>query len=164
MEFNLRKIAPEWAIHCFRILKNMPELNKEIRFIKKKIQLFSSTYVQNKYTSLADILVTSHVLEKGITMPKRHLGFGYDRVRDIIKNLNRIIKRWGADYVEVQAALLDLKQYLEIHREVNFDLPEDIKKGIETLMAKITVEDENCFSTTKEDYFKPTSNFFRICQ
>lgn len=162
MEFNLRKIAPEWAIHCFRILKNMPELNKEIRFIKNKIQLFSSTYVQNKYTSLADILVTSHVLEKGITMPKRHLGFGYDRVRDIIKNLNRIIKRWGADHVEVQAALIDLKQYLDIHNDANFELPSDIRKSIEKLVKKITIDDDNCFVITKEEYFKQTSNFFEF--
>lgn len=162
MEFNLRKIAPEWAIHCFRILKNMPELNKEIRFIKNKIQQFSSTYVQNKHTSLAGLLVTSHVLEKGLTMPKMRLGFGYDRVRDIIKRLNVIIKKCDANYVEVQAALMDLKQYLDVHRVANFELPDDIRKGIENLVNKITIDDENCFAISKEDYFKPTSNFFEF--
>ena len=162
MKDIINTYIPEWLKHYYRIIKNLPELNKELRFVKNKIQQFSSTYVLNKQTSLADMLVTSHVLEKGITMPERRMGFGYDRVRDIIKRCNLIIKKWGANHVEVQAALIDLKQYLDIHRDANFDLPDDIRNKIEELVTKITIDDENCFSITKEEYFKPSSDFYEF--
>ena len=162
MKNYLKILLPDYVVHWLRIQKYVPKLNKEIRYIKKKILLNSSTYVHNKQTSLAGLLVTSHVLEKGITMPERRLGFGFERVRAIIRRCNSIIRQWGADYVEVQAALIDLKQYLDIHREANYELPDEIRKGIEKLVTKIAIEDENCFAITKEEYFKPTTDFFEF--
>ena len=162
MKKFLKMLLPNFIIRWYIMRKNLSALNKEIKFTINRILLSSSTFVQNKKTLLASLFIISHVLEKGITMPERRLGFGYDRVRDIIKRCNLIIKRWGVDYVEVQAALLDLKQYLNIHNEANFELPTDIRKGIEKLVKKITIDDDNCFAITKEEYFKPTSDFFEF--
>ena len=152
-------ILPGWAKRWYRILKNMPELNKEIRFMKNKILHYSSTYIHNRQTALANLLVISHVLEKGITMPERRMGFGYERVRNIINKCNAIISQWGTDYVELQAALSDLKQYYDIHKAANFQLPQDIIDGIEKLTPQLTISDANCYVTTKADFFKSYTDF-----
>lgn len=162
MKSVIKKIMPDSFVQWLRYRKAMPALNRDISYIKGKILLFSNTFVQNKKTSLASLLVVGHVLEKGITMPGRRLGFGYERVRSIISRCNVIIRKWGAEHIEIQAALADLKQYLDIHSKANYELPNDIKDGIEKLITNIIVEDENCYTTTKEAYFKATSDFLEF--
>lgn len=152
-------ILPKTFVQWLRCQKAMHALNKDIIYMKRKIKLFSSTFIQDKRASLASLLVVSHVLEKGITMPNRRMGFGFENVRFIISLCDMIIQKWGADYIEVQAALADLKQYLDIHREANYELPEDIKEDITRLTSKMNVKDDNCYTSTKEVYFAPTSNF-----
>ena len=78
MKKYLKIIIPNCILRWYKIRKNLPELNQEIKFIKNKIILFSNTFVRNKQSLLASLLVVSHVLEKGITMPERRLGFGYE--------------------------------------------------------------------------------------
>ena len=46
---------------------------------------YSSTTYSDERGDLAKLIINSHVLEKGITMPGRRLGFGYERVRTIIE-------------------------------------------------------------------------------
>ncbi len=156
---SIRKILPSWLKRWLRKQKELPALNKEMNYMKGKILQFSFTYIQNKTTSLANLLVVCHVLEKGITMPDRRMGFGYNRVRDIISSCNDIISKWGSEFVEVQAALSDLKQYYDVHRDANFQLPDDITDGIEKLIPHLSINDENCYIATKADFFKPYTDF-----
>ena len=74
------------------------------------------------------------MLEKGLTMPNRRLGFGQQRVRNIIKYVNEYIREYDANPVQVQATLNDLAEYLSIHKDALYNLPEDIVSGIENLM------------------------------
>ena len=156
---SIKELLPKWLKQWLKIQINRPALNKEIKYIKRKIVKFSSTYIRTKNTSLADLLILSHVLEKGITMPERRNGFGYERVRTIIVLCNNIISQWGAEYVEVQAALSDLKQYYDMHKDANFQLPDDIVDGIEKLIPQLKNNDENCFVATKSDYLKQYTDF-----
>ena len=48
-------------------------------------QLRRSRLIKTKESELAVLLVDSHVLEKGLTMPNRRLGFGQQRVRNLVK-------------------------------------------------------------------------------
>lgn len=50
-------------------------------------QLRRSRLIKTKESELAVLLVDSHVLEKGLTMPNRRLGFGQQRVRNLVKSL-----------------------------------------------------------------------------
>lgn len=156
---NIKDKLPSWLKQWLKKQINRPALNREIKYMKREILKFSNTYIHNKKTSLGHLLVASHVLEKGITMPERRMGFGYERVRNIICSCNSIITKWGSESVEVQAALSDLKQYYEIHRNLNFQLPDDIIDGIEKLIPQLTINYENCFVSTKADYLKPYTNF-----
>lgn len=140
-------------------MKYKKELVNEDRYQNGKLLRFSSTFSRDKNSMLATLTIVSHVLEKGITMPNRRYGFGYERVRDIIERCDIVIKQYGNRDVELQAALADLNQYLQIHKEAGFSLPEDISEGIIKLLPSLKVNDENCYMTTKEDYFKQTNNF-----
>lgn len=160
----MKRLVPKKLIMWIRRQKALPDLNKELSYIKKRVLHFSGTFNQCKNSSLASLLVVSHVLEKGITMPERHLGFGVERVRDIIKRCNDVIDKWGSDSIELQAALADLKQYYDIHVEEGYKLPKDISEGINKLLPNLTINDSNCFSTTNNQYFGPTTDFFEFAE
>lgn len=159
MKKILKKIIPAKVIEWLRRLKYLPEICREAKYIRKKVLRFSMTFNKDRNSCLAGLMIRSHVLEKGITMPERRLGFGYARVRGIIKRARKCVKLFGADSVFVQAAIADLKQYQGIHKEADFQLPEDIVSGIDSLLPLLAVEGENCFMTTREEFFKPCPDF-----
>ena len=159
MKMLLKKIVPQNWLQWLNRTRTNRKLNRVNRYNNRRILFFSSTYAKDKNAALAKLMVESHTLEKGITMPGRRLGFGRDRVISIISNIRLIINRWGADSVEVQSALANLKQYLEIHEKAQYNLPETIKTGIITMLPYLTMNDDNCFVANKDDYFQKTDNF-----
>ena len=164
MKQYFRKLIPQSLYDWMKRMKYQKEVNRENRYQNEKLLHFSSIFSENRNTALATLTIVSHVLEKGITMPNRRLGFGYERVRDIIERCSGIITRYGADFVELQSALADLKQYLDIHLDAEFELPKDIVEGIEKLSPYLKINDGNCFTTTREDFFKQTNDFAEFAQ
>lgn len=125
---------------------------------------FCNTFNNDREASLTSLLIKSHVLEKGITMPERRLGFGYDRIRELICNCETAIQRFGTDSMELQSSLVDLKQYRDIHVEKGFQLPDDIETGINKLVTYLKIADENCYRIKKTDFFKETSDYKQFAE
>lgn len=159
MKQYLKRLVPQQLFQWLKRKKYQKVLNIENNYQNSKWLHFSSIFRDDKQTSLATLTIVSHVLEKGITMPNRRLGFGQERVRDIISRCNHIIQDYGSDAIELQATLADLKQYYDIHKEAKYDLPGDISKGIENLLPYLNIHDENCYMITRQEYFKPTADF-----
>ena len=141
------------------ILTILSAVNQKLKMLYRDLR-YSNTFRRDKATLSARLLIDGHVLEKGITMPERRLGFGYEKVRNLIANCNLYMTSYGEDNIELQAAIADLKQYLTIHLNENYELPQDIKMGIETLISKSEIRDENCYSLTKKDYFKSSRDYY----
>ena len=145
-----------FKLHC---IKN---LAKDSYYWYKHDLKYSSTTYSDERSDLAKLIINSHVLEKGITMPGRRLGFGYERVRTIIEQSNHCIKQYGNSSVEVQATLKGLEEYLALHRQEGFELAQDIVKGITELLKQKITDTKECYETTKEAFFAPTRNFFEF--
>ena len=159
MKKFLKNLVPQQFLLWLNKKKRTHELNRINRYNNQRMLTFSSTFAKDRNADIARLMVESHTLEKGITMPGRRMGFGQDRVLSIIANCQTTIKRWGADSVEVQSALANLKQYLDIHEGAQFVLPNEITKGINELLSSLTVDDGNCYLTNKEEYFRSTKDF-----
>ena len=121
-----------------------------------------SSWLANERSTLAGLMVTSHVLEKGITMPERRFGFGYQRVREIIKKNKSAIKDYTESHIEIQSSLKDLEQYLQMHQAANYELPEDIQRGINELLKYKQSDTIACFECTPEELFKKTNDFYEF--
>lgn len=146
-------------LNSLRIIKNFPKMLKHDIFWTY-FQLRRSRLIKTKESELAVLLVDSHVLEKGLTMPNRRLGFGQQRVRNLVKYINEYISNYDASPIQVQAALNDLAEYLAVHKKASFALPEDIVKGIENLMRYRLDEQENfSIPCTAESYFVEDVDF-----
>ena len=65
----------------------------------------------------AEIVMGYPVLEKGLTMPRRRLGFGRGAVVHLVNLINSFEKRFGGDDPQVRHAVGVLRAYRELHRE-----------------------------------------------
>lgn len=147
-----------------RILKNFPKI---FRYDWNWIcfQLRRGNLVSTKDSDMAQLLVVSHVLEKGLTMPERRLGFGQDRVRMLLEMLNSFIQKYGATPVQVQSSLNDLAEYLHIHETAQYQLPKDIIDGIkEVLKFRVSSESTVSIKCTDAEYFVDDVDFEKFAK
>lgn len=116
-------------------------------------------FTRNLDNLLNRLLVAGHVLEKGITMPNRRLGFGQDVVLTLMDFSNQCISKYGKDYAQLQYALEDLEEYLLIHEENNYELPERITDGIKALLKYKTEKLVPSKEFTPEVYFRECKDY-----
>lgn len=156
---NMKKKSPLWMLRIARFMYHGINLFFLSLYWIKDDLLYSNDS-RSKESQLASLMVTSHVLEKGITMPNRRLGFGYSRVRGIICQCKSCIERYGSKSLEVQSTLNDLYEYLQIHESSGFQLPEDIISDIKHLIEKTHFVGDIASSTmSRNEYFKPVESF-----
>lgn len=158
MKKILKKFIPRQIKIIMRCILAACKLLKEYVYWYRN-DLSQSSLIKNKRSVLAYLMIMSHVLEKGITMPERRLGFGYDRVRQIIESCTNAIQEYTENHVEIQSTLNDLEQYLFMHQKENFELPNDISNGITCLLKYKHYDTTVYFETTRDQYFSPTTNF-----
>lgn len=156
------KIEKIFSIHVIELLRAIkhffPFLGETLYWMWKDLW-HSATVKRNQNENLAELMVANHVLEKGITMPGRRFGFGYERVRGIIARCRKYIREYTPNHIEIQSAIDILNQYYKIHAEGMFTLPDDIVTGIKELSKHKIYDTNPCFETTKSEYFAPTDNF-----
>ena len=79
----------------------------------------------NRASSLARVIMAYHVIEKGLTMPNRHLGFGYDAVKGLIRSIEYHITNFGGEDEQIAHAIGCVKEYYSLHEESGFDMSND---------------------------------------
>ena len=159
---RITRFLPQWLKNTLRIAYTAFAYFLENQYWFWFDILNSSAAIPNKKSDLALLMIMSHVLEKGITMPNRRLGFGYDRVRNIIMHASNAIRHYPIEYIEIQSTLKDLEQYLQIHQDANFQLPVDIESGILNLLEHKIKDTKECFEITSKDYFTPTNDYIEF--
>lgn len=124
------------------------------------IDLWHSNSVKcGEKEQMAALMVANHTLEKGLTMPGRRLGFGYAKVRSLIRKCQVCIESYTSHHIEIQVAIDILQQYYKLHEENHFELPDDIVVGIKNLIKEKETDTFLCFETTRAVYFAPKTNF-----
>ncbi len=65
--------------------------------------------------SQARIVVEYHIIEKGLTMPNRHLAFGQEVVKKLMSHVEAFNRRYGTVTPQVRHAIDVIHEYLRIH-------------------------------------------------
>jgi len=73
-------------------------------------------HLDRRAAARAEIVMAYHVLEKGLTMPRRRLGFGKGAAVHLANLVESFERRFGAD-PQVSHAVGVLRAYRELHRE-----------------------------------------------
>ena len=127
-----------------------------------KRDVINSNIFDSEKNDLTGLLVSGHVIEKGLTMPEGRLGFGIARVRDLISRCNIFVNKYPTETEELQAAINDLSQYLKLHESNNYKLPDDIIDGIRKLLAHQKLKSRNCQDIKREEFFSKANDFYEF--
>lgn len=73
-------------------------------------------HLDRRAAARAEIVMGYHVLEKGLTMPRRRLGFGKGAVVHLVNLVESFTRRFGDD-PQVSHAIGVLRAYRELHRD-----------------------------------------------
>ena len=107
-----RALAARWLRWCAK-----REARQAFRYDAQQfLDHAGAFHLDRKSAACSEIVMGYHVLEKGLTMPHRRLGFGLGAVIHLIDLINAFERRFGAD-PQVVHAIGVLRAYRELHRD-----------------------------------------------
>lgn len=114
---------------------------------------------------LAQMIMAYHVLEKGLTMPRRRLDFGHQAVLRLISIINGYVKEYGIDDAQTRHAIGCVKEYYELHESFNFNMGADLEywSVIKEFCGKFQeVPSAKQLELTKEEFFADKDAAFPV--
>jgi len=140
-----------------RVFKRMFKYRKDLWYqIKHQLRYLGDSNDSNKQKHLIyRMIVTYHIIEKGLTMPTIRPGFGQEvvtRLCNICQDyLNAALDKHNVHYLH---ALKVLNEYIEYHVNIKHDLSMEIRKQVIQLQAITGVTESSRQDThSREEYF-----------
>lgn len=121
--------------------------------------------VKTKEAILARIAMAYHVVEKGLTMPKKRLDFGHEGLYDLMWRIDEYEKIFGYGEKMVDYAAGVVKEYLAFHERSNFSInPEDAfwKRVMNFCKSHADIPCSKQVSTTRDAFFKDINASFPV--
>ena len=106
-------------------------------------------HLDRRAAARAEIVMGYHVLEKGLTMPHRRLGFGKGAALHMMNLIESFERRFGSDDPQVRHAVGVLRAYRELHR----DRPEPMPRLDAFLAARPDIPAAHEPHVTREKFF-----------
>lgn len=133
-----------------------------VREYKRFIRYSYAFNTNTKNKCLSMITACSHIIEKGLAMPERRLGFGSAIIHSLARLLQQYVSAgYDLDDVRFQAGLQVLRDYIDLHKSENYALPfstKDFELLIEEYGRKEEIKSTLTFK--KEDLLRSgKSNF-----
>jgi len=120
---SLLKMMKRKAEALMLNLKNRGEASKAFEYDKKVFFAHAGAlHLDRKPAARAEIVMGYHVIEKGLTMPHRRLGFGKGAVVHLMNLIDSFEKRFGDDS-QVTHAIAVLRAYRELHKDWQEPMP-----------------------------------------
>lgn len=127
----------------------------------------NTSLVIDKHSSqemlLSSLVVASHTIEKGLTMPIRHFPFGEKKAWDIARDCREYLNRgYNTSDARFQNVLSILQEYITINTQAEVGVNNDIKQVINELLSEVqlTKASTQHYSIKNEDYFDNNDSDF----
>ena len=155
-----------------KILASIPGVRKSYNtlvilsyfFYDAKRFLANSAYKRNKTKSslLATIIITYHIIEKGLTMPGMYLGFGRKKLLELIYLCNEFVKNYGKEEQQLNVAVSVIAEYKKVHEDFSFKLDEKLLSEINALLDLFEIEPSCQIEMTRERYYSDLNASFEV--
>lgn len=162
MKKHIKKVVPVkvWRVLKFILLSPRYYKYDIIRYFKysKTIDTF---YSQD--AAVSQLVATYHVIEKGLAMPNRRLGYGKDRLIELCNSINMYCNR-GYDTSNVQflQSIVVLKEYLKVHCDLGFELDESIVKKVTNTINPYNNIQPSMQLSYNNNYFEYSGSSFQL--
>ena len=141
------------------------EIHQIFAYDKKRYLLHSGAMGQSsEYVLLERIIMGYHVIEKGLTMPGRRLGFGRDAILSLIDAVEEYESKYGTNSGQVVHAGSCVKEYLDLHEENHYDKSGDVTfwDAVEKFCKGRIIDHAQRVECEKKTFFKDISGPFDV--
>lgn len=106
------------------------------RFIK-----YSRLYTDSKKNETENrlyysLMAKSHVIEKGLSMPERRLGFGHNALFLLIDELEKYERMYDVKNTQIEHIIGIILEYKELHEKNKYTLDEKLQKRLDEIATK----------------------------
>jgi len=120
-------MVPVPVFRAIRMLVRHRRLKKSFLYDMEHYFKHSMNVDNNEENKLISrIILDSHVVEKGLTMPETKIGFGVQRSAILMKNMIRYINCYNAENVQLLHGFSVLKEYFDLHEGESYKLDDEI--------------------------------------
>lgn len=151
-------------------------IKRELKKLSIIIETLTCFYVDAKtYLKYSNLLFTNdteekllpslirqcHVIEKGLTMPDRRLGFGKERIINIAKDCSLFAKKFDESHPQFINCLKVLAEYKQLHEENNYNLDDSLQNALNNALGLVDdIKVGSQIHSTKNMYFSNAGSDF----
>lgn len=106
------------------------------RFIKYSRLYTDSQKNETENRMFYSLMAKSHVIEKGLSMPERRLGFGHEALLLLIDELEKYERKYAEKNAQIEHIIGIILEYNELHEKNNYKLDENLQKRIDEIATK----------------------------
>ena len=148
---KLRKLLPKKILYYY----NLQTAKKAVMFdIKRRV--YDKIYNNSEGEKVKrDLTLAYHIVEKGLTMPVPRPGFGKAVVLGLVNTIHKYQElKLPINSLEFVQSVSVLKEYLEYHKQINFELDSEVANKLESIKSKYEfIEGLKQKHISKEEYF-----------
>lgn len=149
---NVPGVKAAYLLAC-RVFLDRWRMRKMFAYDRSRFLKFSPHSRETESGALAAIIMTYHIVEKGLTMPEMRLGFGRDVVLRLVAALEDFADKYGTHAPQFRAAVAVVAEYKKVHDEAGFALDEERSRAIAKLLERVPVEPSRQIEMTREKYW-----------
>jgi hypothetical protein len=132
----VKKITPKKILASYRRIGNLLNF---INCVLYDCECFIKSRSQKREGLICSIMAGYHVVEKGITMPGRRLGFGKELIIQLIDKCLLFIELYGKKHEQLRYAISIIAEYKNIHDRENFVLDHDISNALKKYLICLMI-------------------------
>ena len=117
-----------FAKHILKKILRIERRRSKRRFLLDEEIFWESTHepkLDKKTHDEAWIVIQYHIIEKGLTMPDRHLAFGMKVISNLMAAIGEYVQEWQELPDQVVHAIGVVKAYHALHEAAGYVFPED---------------------------------------
>ncbi len=145
-----------------RLFLNRWRMRRMFAYDRARFLRHSPLSRETKAGALASIIMTYHIVEKGLTMPDMRLGFGREMILSLTAALNDFADKYGTDEPQFRDAVAVIAEYRKVHAEAEFALDAERERAISSLLERVPVEPSHQIEMTRERYWADLDAPFEI--
>lgn len=115
---------------------------------------------ESEESLMAAIIMSYHVVEKGLTMPNMREGFGRDNIINLISMLQKYGAKYDTSKAQFKYAVAVVAEYFETHKNLKYKLDDDLETKITDLLQKYPIEASQQIEMTRSEYYKDLQSSF----
>jgi nitroreductase len=163
MKNRLRKIK-RTAVAVFANLRVRREAAKAFRYDKAQFMANAGAlHLDRRAAARAEIVMGYHVIEKGLTMPRRRLGFGKGAIIHLINLIESYERSFcGVDGLKADPQVAHAVGVLRAYRELHHDWPEPMPRLDAFLASRPDVPAAREPHVTRAEFFAAKDEPFPV--